>query len=69
MMKKILLVLVSLAMLFEMGINAFALDVEVENPSYYQRFQGQKISINVYHWGEYISDGSEEDTLLSLIHI
>lgn len=27
--------------------------------SVYQRFQGQNISINVYNWGEYISDGGD----------
>ncbi|MDL2233157.1 spermidine/putrescine ABC transporter substrate-binding protein [Ruminococcaceae bacterium OttesenSCG-928-L11] len=30
--------------------------------AYYTRFAGQGISINVYNWGEYISDGSD-DTL------
>lgn len=29
---------------------------------YYTRFQGQDISINVYNWGEYISNG-EDDSL------
>ena len=28
--------------------------------SYYERFMGQGISINVYNWGEYISDGSDD---------
>lgn len=32
--------------------------VRVEDPSIYQRFQGQNVTINVYNWGEYISDGS-----------
>ncbi len=27
---------------------------------YYTRFKGQNISINVYNWGEYISDGSDD---------
>ena len=27
---------------------------------YYGRFQGQGISINVFNWGEYISDGSDD---------
>lgn len=35
---------------------------QVEDKSYYERFKGQNISINVYNWGEYISDGSD-DTL------
>lgn len=34
-------------------------ELTIENPDYYQRFQGQDISINVYNWGEYISDGSD----------
>lgn len=41
---------------------AFA-DVDVDDGYDYERFKGQKISINVYNWGEYISDGSEEDTM------
>ncbi len=36
--------------------------VTVENPEYYQRFKDAGISINVYNWGEYISDG-EDGTL------
>ncbi|MCL2035658.1 MAG: spermidine/putrescine ABC transporter substrate-binding protein [Oscillospiraceae bacterium] len=35
---------------------------ELEDPStaedYYTRFMGQNISLNVYNWGEYISDGN-----------
>lgn len=31
----------------------------VEDEAYYQRFKDDKISINVYNWGEYISDGSD----------
>lgn len=31
----------------------------VSPPEYYERFDGQNLSINVYNWGEYISDGSE----------
>ena len=40
---------------------AFA-EVEVEDESYYEQFRGKGITLNVYNWGEYISDGSE-DTL------
>lgn len=36
--------------------------VSVENPEYYQKFKDAGISINVYNWGEYISDG-EDGTL------
>lgn len=35
----------------------------VEDKAYYSRFRDAGISINVYNWGEYISDGSEEGTL------
>lgn len=35
----------------------------VEDEAYYSRFRDAGISINVYNWGEYISDGSEEGTL------
>lgn len=32
----------------------------VANPGYYTRFKDKGISINVYNWGEYISDGSDD---------
>jgi spermidine/putrescine transport system substrate-binding protein len=35
----------------------------VDNPEYYSKFKDDKISINVYNWGEYIADGSEEGML------
>ncbi len=35
----------------------------IENDEYYSRFRNKGITINVYNWGEYISDGSEENTL------
>lgn len=43
-------------------------DVEVQtlniaDDDYYSRFRGKGVSINVYNWGEYISDGSEEGIL------
>lgn len=31
----------------------------IENPEFYQKFKDKGISINVYNWGEYISDGSD----------
>ncbi|MBR5559762.1 MAG: ABC transporter substrate-binding protein [Oscillospiraceae bacterium] len=40
-------------------VSADGLDLD---ESYYSRFRGKDISINVYNWGEYISDGSD-DTL------
>ena len=35
----------------------------IEDEEYYKRFEGEGISLNVYNWGEYICDGSEEGTL------
>lgn len=35
----------------------------IEDKAYYQKFKGDNLSINVYNWGEYICDGSEEGTL------
>lgn len=37
--------------------------IEVEDSDYYTRFKNDGLSINVYNWGEYIPDGSEEGTL------
>ncbi len=33
--------------------------LSISNPEYYEKFKGKGISINVYNWGEYISDGSD----------
>ena len=35
-------------------------EVSVEDYDYYQKFRGQNVTINVFNWGEYISDGSED---------
>ncbi len=35
--------------------------IMVEDGEYYKKFQDKNISINVYNWGEYISDGSAMD--------
>lgn len=63
-MKKLLaLVLVAITVISGFAVQAFAYtEVEVEDLDYYQKFKGQNISINVFNWGEYISDG-EDDTL------
>ncbi len=37
--------------------------VTVEDTAYYEIFKEQNISINVYNWGEYISDGSDLDLI------
>lgn len=65
-MKKICAVLLAAALLAGLGLSAFAYDNEELFASldreYYSRFAGQDISINVYNWGEYISNG-EDDSL------
>lgn len=40
-----------------------ALTLTVEDESYYSRFRDAGITINVYNWGEYISDGSDDVSL------
>ena len=35
------------------------LTLSISNREYYEQLKGQNISINVYNWGEYISDGSD----------
>lgn len=35
--------------------------INVEDRGYYSQFFGEDISINVYNWGEYISDGSDSE--------
>lgn len=36
-----------------------ALTLTIEDPDYYSALKGRNITINVYNWGEYISDGSD----------
>ena len=57
-MKKMLQLLLVLTVMWQLALPAFAL-IEVEDPDYYTRFQGQGKSINVHNWGEYISDGGD----------
>ncbi|WP_312644447.1 spermidine/putrescine ABC transporter substrate-binding protein [Hydrogenoanaerobacterium sp.] len=55
-MRKLLITALALIMAIPMfTVHAFAA-VTVEDEAYYQKFKGQKISINVHNWGEYISN-------------
>lgn len=36
-----------------------AMELSVADPAYYNKLKGQNITLNVYNWGEYISDGSD----------
>ena len=59
-MKHFLCLILCLVLLCACCVTAFAeSEVEVVNEDYYTKFQGQDISISVYNWGEYISDGSD----------
>ena len=46
-------------MLSGCGEKADEVAINIEDKAYYEQFKNQDISINVYNWGEYISDGSE----------
>ncbi|MEG1206693.1 MAG: spermidine/putrescine ABC transporter substrate-binding protein [Angelakisella sp.] len=65
-MKKLSLLLALLLVLPLMGgtLTAFAAEeVPLEGEydmEYYGRFKGKGMSLNVYNWGEYISDGTDE---------
>ncbi|HAL63012.1 MAG TPA: spermidine/putrescine ABC transporter substrate-binding protein [Clostridiales bacterium] len=68
-MKKIIYFLVLVSMIFSLSacrlqhINEDEEEEEqtltIENPEFYERFKDKGMSINVYNWGEYISDGSD----------
>ncbi|MBP5246060.1 MAG: spermidine/putrescine ABC transporter substrate-binding protein, partial [Clostridia bacterium] len=58
-MKKIFTCLILSVFAFIFTTSVFA-EVEVADKSYYEKFKGQNITLNVYNWGEYISDGSED---------
>lgn len=66
------LLLTLLMLLPMMSVCAFATQATTEaeeageeveffyDQAYYNRFRGQNVTINVYNWGEYISDGTDE---------
>ncbi|MDO6992842.1 ABC transporter substrate-binding protein [Brachyspira innocens] len=55
MKKKVFAVL----MLIALSASAQTVDLSVFDTNYYHKFKGQNLSVNVYNWGEYISDGSD----------
>lgn len=61
-MKKLISLLAALLLTVALiPVSAFAgTEVNVEDAEYYKRFMGQNLTIDVYNWGEYISDGSDD---------
>ncbi len=61
-MKKIISVfLVVLLLVCTLSVSALAEDGEYAyDLEYYSKFKGQNVTIYVYNWGEYISDGSDD---------
>lgn len=66
-MKRFAVLLLTLAMAFCCSAPALAAgtievteDVSVSDDYDWTRFQGQNLTLNVYNWGEYISNGSDD---------
>ncbi len=57
-MKRIVCLALCALLLCGLSLPCFA-QVGVADEAYYQKFQGQKVTLNVYNWGEYISDGAD----------
>ena len=59
MKKKLFSLFAVLLLLCSFAAPAFA-EVEVRDADIYKKFAGQNVTLNVYNWGEYISDGSDD---------
>lgn len=60
-MRKILSLVVVLIVFMMLGSFVSADGgIEVSDDGYYSRFRGQGVSITVYNWGEYISNGADD---------
>ncbi|KLI34628.1 spermidine/putrescine ABC transporter substrate-binding protein [Brachyspira hyodysenteriae] len=55
MKKKIFAIFILIAI----AANAQTFNLSVFDTNYYHKYKGQNLSVNVYNWGEYISDGSD----------
>ena len=66
-MKKLICLLLALCLMLVLPLSCFAAgEDEVDTSGFtgdYSKFQGQNITINVYNWGEYISEGSDGESL------
>lgn len=52
-------ILVALAMIFALSLPTVA-DEPTYDMDYYSRFKNDNITLNIYNWGEYISNGDED---------
>ena len=57
-MKKLICLVLAASLMLAVSLPAFA--IEVEDGYDYKRFQNDKITLNVYNWGEYISNGGDD---------
>ncbi len=67
MMKRLVVLLLTAALMLCCGLPSFAAgsievteDVSVSDDYDWTRFKGQNMTLNVYNWGEYISNGSDD---------
>ncbi len=59
--KKMFFISSIVAMLLSTSLHASdMLDTSEMDMEYYQKLKGQNVTLNVYNWGEYISDGSDD---------
>ena len=49
-----------LLLIITYSLNAKTIDESKLDLTYYQKFKGKNRVVNVYNWGEYISDGSDD---------
>ena len=66
-MKRMVLLLLTVVFAVSLPLSAFAAgtievteDVSVSDDYDWPRFKGQNVTLNVYNWGEYISNGSDD---------
>ena len=66
-MKRMVLLLLTVVFAVSLPLSAFAAgtievteDVSVSDDYDWTRFKGQNVTLNVYNWGEYISNGSDD---------
>ena len=66
--------LLSAVLLSGLSTSAFAQEQSGYDMDYYSQLQGKDVTINVYNWGEYISNGDDDslninDTFMELTGI